>query len=82
MPTVDAIPAGAPCWIELFTSDTDSGRAFYRDLFGWTSEDAGPEYGGRQSHGGEPPPSGASLHLIALRILHGSSSFRVSFIGG
>ena len=46
MPKVDTIPAGAPCWIELFTSDTDKGRAFYHELFGWTSEDAGEEYGG------------------------------------
>jgi hypothetical protein len=39
-------PTGAPCWIELFATDTDAARAFYADLFGWTSEDAGPEYGG------------------------------------
>src|SRR5687768_9775665 len=47
MPTRDAAPMpGAPCWIELFTSDTDKARAFYGELFGWTSETAGPEYGG------------------------------------
>jgi predicted enzyme related to lactoylglutathione lyase len=46
MPKVDAIPTGAPCWIELFTSDTDRGRAFYEELFGWTSVEGGPEYGG------------------------------------
>jgi predicted enzyme related to lactoylglutathione lyase len=37
---------GAPCWIELFSSDTARARAFYGELFGWTSETAGPEYGG------------------------------------
>ena len=46
MPTHDAAPAGAPCWIELFTNDTDAARTFYGDLFGWTSEQSGPEYGG------------------------------------
>jgi predicted enzyme related to lactoylglutathione lyase len=38
--------AGAPCWIDLFTSDPDKSRSFYADVFGWTSEDAGEEYGG------------------------------------
>lgn len=37
--------AGDPCWIELFTPDTDGARRFYGDLFGWTSADAGEEYG-------------------------------------
>jgi len=46
MPTRDAAPLGAPCWVELYTSDTTASRAFYGDLFGWTSEDAGEEYGG------------------------------------
>lgn len=42
----DAFPAGAPCWIELSSSDVDATRAFYGDLFGWTSDEPGPEYGG------------------------------------
>jgi len=46
MPTRDAAPLGAPCWVECFTSDPDKARAFYGELFGWTSEDAGEEYGG------------------------------------
>jgi len=46
VPKRDTAPAGAPCWIELFTSDADRSRAFYRDLFGWTSEDPRPEFGG------------------------------------
>jgi predicted enzyme related to lactoylglutathione lyase len=39
-------PVGAPCWIDLMTSDPEKSRAFYGRLFGWTSEDAGEEYGG------------------------------------
>ncbi len=46
MPTRDAAPTGAPCWIELFTSDPGRSRSFYRQLFGWTSTDPGPEFGG------------------------------------
>ena len=46
MPTRDSTPTGAPCWIELFTSDPDKTQAFYNELFGWTCESAGEEYGG------------------------------------
>ena len=46
MPLRDDAPAGAPCWVELFTSDPDRARNFYGEIFGWTSEDAGEEYGG------------------------------------
>ena len=38
MPKLDGVPTGAPCWIDLMSSDTDKSRAFYGDLFGWTSE--------------------------------------------
>ncbi|MBF6163239.1 VOC family protein [Streptomyces gardneri] len=37
---------GDPCWVELYTSDPDRSIAFYRDLFGWTAESAGEEFGG------------------------------------
>jgi predicted enzyme related to lactoylglutathione lyase len=46
MPTRDTAPIGAPCWIELFTSDVEKGRAFYGALFGWTSDEPNPELGG------------------------------------
>lgn len=46
MPTRDATPEGQPCWIDLMTSDPDRIRAFYGEVFGWTSEAAGEEYGG------------------------------------
>jgi uncharacterized protein len=41
-----AAPVGAPTWIELTTSDTEAAQRFYRNVFGWTFESAGPEYGG------------------------------------
>lgn len=46
MPNRDTAPAGAPCWVDLMTSDADAARAFYGGLFGWTSEQADAEYGG------------------------------------
>ena len=46
MPKRDVAPTGSPCWIELFTSDVERSRAFYGELFGWTSEDPKAEFGG------------------------------------
>jgi uncharacterized protein len=37
---------GAPCWIDLYSSDTYRATDFYGQLFGWTTESAGPEFGG------------------------------------
>jgi uncharacterized protein len=36
---------GAPCWVELSTSDAEKATAFYGALFGWTGE-ASAEFGG------------------------------------
>jgi predicted enzyme related to lactoylglutathione lyase len=38
--------AGAPCWIDLSTSDTSVARDFYAGVFGWTAGEADPEFGG------------------------------------
>ncbi|MCZ7590014.1 MAG: VOC family protein [Gaiella sp.] len=37
---------GAPCWIDLYSSDTDKAIAFYRELFGWSAEPPQEEFGG------------------------------------
>ena len=42
-------PNGAPCWLDLGSSDKDKTKAFYGGLLGWTSEDAGEEFGGYTS---------------------------------
>jgi len=46
MPLRENAPIGAPCWVDLFTSDPHRSQSFYNELFGWTCEEAGPEYGG------------------------------------
>ncbi len=46
MPKRDEAPLGAPCWVDLFTSDPDRSQDFYNQLFGWTSESAGDDFGG------------------------------------
>lgn len=39
-------PAGAPCWVDLGTTDVDAAIDFYSTLLGWTVERSGPEFGG------------------------------------
>ncbi len=46
MPKREAAPNGAPCWVDLMTSDQDGSRAFYGELFGWTSDEPDEEFGG------------------------------------
>ncbi len=46
MPTRETAPIGAPCWVDLMTSDTERSRAFYSELFGWTAEEPAEEFGG------------------------------------
>jgi predicted enzyme related to lactoylglutathione lyase len=46
MPTRDITAVGTPCWADLMTSDPDRSRAFYGELFGWTSVSAGEDFGG------------------------------------
>jgi len=46
MPTRDKAIIGAPCWIELDTPDVPGARAFYAELFGWSSEEPNPDFGG------------------------------------
>jgi predicted enzyme related to lactoylglutathione lyase len=36
---------GEPCWVDLMSSDTAAARDFYTRLFGWTTTEAGEEYG-------------------------------------
>jgi predicted enzyme related to lactoylglutathione lyase len=46
MPSPEITP-GAPCWIDLMTSDIAKGRQFYGELFGWEYETGDEEkYGG------------------------------------
>ena len=62
---VDPLLPGAPTWFEVMTRDVDRSVAFYRALFGWTSEAAAgaPGYvefrrGGELAAGLLPTPEG------------------------
>jgi uncharacterized protein len=39
-------PEGVFVWDELGTTDADDAQRFYVDVFGWTTSDMGPDYGG------------------------------------
>lgn len=41
-----AAPRGAPCWIDLWTSDIEGSRRFYAELFGWQAGEPSPDHGG------------------------------------
>jgi predicted enzyme related to lactoylglutathione lyase len=45
-PTDYDIPLGAPCWMDLISSDVDKSVAFYTQLLGWTAQDSPPDFGG------------------------------------
>jgi predicted enzyme related to lactoylglutathione lyase len=42
MPERTSYEPGTPNWVDLGTSDPDAAKEFYRSLFGWEAEDAGP----------------------------------------
>jgi uncharacterized protein len=46
MTTRDHAPIGSPCWADLWTSDVEGSRAFYRGVFGWESAEPSEEFGG------------------------------------
>ncbi len=39
-------PIGAPCWVDLWTSDVEGIRRFYSEMFGWEAQQPSPEHGG------------------------------------
>src|SRR5438874_13476964 len=46
MPTRETAPVGAPCWVDLTTSDTSRARDYYAALFGWEATEPQEEFGG------------------------------------
>jgi magnesium chelatase subunit D len=44
-------PVGAPCWIDLTSSDADRARTFYCGLFGWEAEQPDERFGGSDLSG-------------------------------
>jgi uncharacterized protein len=46
MPTRQTAPNGAPCWVDLMTSDVAKAQDFYTQLFGWTAGASSEEFAG------------------------------------
>ena len=69
---------GAPCWIDLFSSDTAKATTFYSELFGWKAEEPQEGFGGyftftkdgkhvggcMHNDGQAGYPDGWSIHLM------------------
>jgi hypothetical protein len=54
------VPEGVFVWDELGTTDADGAQRFYEEVFGWTTNDMGPDYGGyRVFNRGETGIAGA-----------------------
>lgn len=49
MPAPHAFRHGAPCWIDLMTSDQSRSVTFYTELLGWTADDPVTDFGGYQT---------------------------------
>ncbi|MGD3106981.1 VOC family protein [Streptomyces sp. YGL11-2] len=57
---------GAPCWVELGTSDVDAAKVYYRQVFGWRAEtDPRPEAGGYTTFSAGDAPVAAVTPLYA-----------------
>jgi predicted enzyme related to lactoylglutathione lyase len=61
MPTRETAPIGAPCWVDLMTSDTDRSRDFYTELFGWTADEPAEEFGGYFTFNKDGVPVGGCM---------------------
>ena len=46
MSTRHSTPVGAPCWVDLWTTEVDGSRRFYGELFGWEALEPSAEFGG------------------------------------
>jgi predicted enzyme related to lactoylglutathione lyase len=53
---------GAPCWIDLYSSDTDRATEFYSQLFGWTAEPPQEGFGGYFTFTKEEKHVGGCMH--------------------
>jgi len=46
MATRTKAPVGAPCWVDLWTSDVGGAQEFYSQLLGWEAQEPSEEFGG------------------------------------
>jgi uncharacterized protein len=42
----DKAPLGAPCWVDLWTSDVEGSATFYGEVFGWEAQEPSEEFEG------------------------------------
>ncbi|WP_295623977.1 VOC family protein [uncultured Corynebacterium sp.] len=54
---------GTPTWLDLGTTDLESAKSFYRDLFGWNFTSTGEDFGGYLMVDVGVPVGGAALNM-------------------
>ena len=71
-------PNGAPCWMDLLTSDTARAREFYAGVFGWTAGDAAEEFGGYfMFFAGGAPVAGCMPKVPGVQSMEGTDAWGV-----
>lgn len=58
-----AIAPGSPVWIDLGTTDLETSKDFYRELFGWNFTSTGPDFGGYEMIDAGVPVGGLGLNM-------------------
>ena len=71
-------PIGAPCWMDLLTSDTARAREFYAGVFGWTAGDAAEQFGGYfMFFAGGAPVAGCMPKVAGVPSMEGPGAWGV-----
>lgn len=71
-------PIGAPCWMDLLTSDAARAREFYAGVFGWTAGDAAEQFGGYfMFFAGGAPVAGCMPKVPGVQSMEGPDAWGV-----
>lgn len=83
MPKRDSAPVGAPCWVDLFTSDPEQSLAFYVELFGWAVDGPHEEFGGKLVSTGMLPEAVPAHWAVYFGVADADAALaRIGELGG
>jgi predicted enzyme related to lactoylglutathione lyase len=75
-------PIGAPCWMDLMTSDEGRAREFYGELFGWTAGEGSAEFGGYFMFLRDGVPvAGAMQKVTGVPVMEGPDQLTSDYAG-
>lgn len=71
-------PIGAPCWMDLMTSDAARAREFYAGVFGWTAGEPAEQFGGYfMFFAGGAPVAGCMAKVPGVPSMEGPDTWGV-----